>query len=81
MIDEIVCALCGEEELPTETCVVCAEKLDDEITSLRDRTAELEKQADCTHFHNGVSQFSPYKHVWKCDRCGNVQDLEGKSDG
>ncbi len=40
------------------------------------RFAVLEKQANCTHHHNGVSQFSPHMHVWKCDICGNIQDLE-----
>ena len=35
--------------------------------------AQLQKQAMCTHHHNGVSQYSPYLHAWKCDKCGHIR--------
>lgn len=35
------------------------------------------KQSACTHHHNGVSQYSPFQHAWKCDKCNHVKQDEG----
>lgn len=34
------------------------------------------KQAACTHHHNGVSQYSPFQHAWKCDKCHHIMQDE-----
>jgi len=52
-------------------CSSCGLSFVDEVGDF-----QAEAQTNCSHFHNGVSQFSPYKHVWKCDKCGKIQDLD-----
>jgi len=36
----------------------------------------LQKQADCTHHHNGIGQYSPFQHAWKCDKCDHIKQDE-----
>ena len=37
---------------------------------------ELEAKAKCTHHHRGISQYSPFQHAWKCDKCDHIKQDE-----
>ncbi len=50
-----------------------ATEVDDLVHTLKGKVEVLKVQAACTHHHNGVIQYSPFLHAWKCDMCDHVK--------
>lgn len=60
-----------------------AEKVSAKLTRQAEQIEQLQKQAACTHHSRdtskgrGLSQYSPFQHAWKCDKCHHIKQDEG----